>query len=45
MKTGRLIKIAFTDLGRNRLRSFLMMIGVVIGITALTMVVAAALGA
>lgn len=45
MKTGRLIKIAFTGLGRNRLRSFLMMIGVVIGITALTMVVAAALGA
>ncbi|MEX0680517.1 MAG: ABC transporter permease [Balneolales bacterium] len=45
MKTGRLIKIAFTGLGRNRMRSFLMMIGVVIGITALTMVVAAALGA
>ena len=45
MKTGRLIKTAFTGLGRNKLRSFLMMIGVVIGITALTMVVAAALGA
>jgi len=32
-------------LGRNKLRTFLMMAGVVIGITALTMVVAAALGA
>ena len=45
MKTGRLIKTAFIGLGRNKLRSFLMMIGVVIGITSLTMVVAAALGA
>lgn len=32
-------------MGRNKLRTFLMMAGVVIGITALTMVVAAALGA
>ena len=45
MKTGRMIKIAFASLVRNKLRTFLMMIGVVIGITALTMVVAAALGA
>jgi putative ABC transport system permease protein len=45
MKTGRMMKIAFVGLGRNKLRTFLMMVGVVIGITALTMVVAAALGA
>jgi len=45
MKTGRMINIAFASLVRNKLRTFLMMIGVVIGITALTMVVAAALGA
>jgi putative ABC transport system permease protein len=40
-----MMKIAFVGLGRNKLRTFLMMVGVVIGITALTMVVAAALGA
>ena len=34
MKTSRLIKIAYTGLGRNKLRTFLMMIGIVIGITA-----------
>lgn len=45
MKTGRIVKNAFVGLGRNKLRTFLMMAGVVIGITALTMVVAAALGA
>ncbi len=45
MKTGRMMKIAFIGLGRNKLRTFLMMVGVVIGITALTIVVAAALGA
>lgn len=44
MKTGRMLKVAFVGLGRNKLRTFLMMIGVVIGITALTIVVAAALG-
>lgn len=45
MKTGRIIKSAFTALGRNKLRTFLMMIGIVIGITAVTMVVAVGLGA
>jgi len=45
MKTGRMIGSAFKGLGRNRLRTFLMMISVVIGIAALTMVVAAARGA
>lgn len=32
-------------MGRNKFRTFLMMIGVIIGVTALTMVVSAALGA
>jgi putative ABC transport system permease protein len=45
MKTGRVLKIAFKGLGRNKLRTFLMMIGVVIGITALTLVVSAGMGA
>jgi len=45
MKTGRIIKSAFRGLGRNKLRTFLMMIGIVIGITALTIVVSAGLGA
>ena len=41
MKTNRLIKIAYTGLGRNKLRTFLMMIGIVIGITALTLIISA----
>ena len=45
MKTGRLIGVAFKQLGKNKLRSFLMMIGIVIGIIALTLVVSAGLGA
>ena len=45
MKTGRIIKSAFRGLGRNKLRTFLMMIGIVIGITALTIVVSAGMGA
>jgi putative ABC transport system permease protein len=45
MKTGRLIGVSFKQLGKNKLRSFLMMIGVVIGIIALTLVVSAGLGA
>ena len=45
MKTGRVLKVAFKGLGRNKLRTFLMMIGIVIGITALTLVVSAGLGA
>jgi putative ABC transport system permease protein len=38
-------KIAWAGLSRNRLRTFLMMIGIVVGITALTIVVSAGLGA
>ncbi|MBI5473579.1 MAG: ABC transporter permease [Ignavibacteriae bacterium] len=45
MKTGRVLKVAFKGLGKNKLRTFLMMIGIVIGITALTLIVSAGLGA
>jgi len=45
VKPGRAIGVAFRSLGRNRLRTFLMMIGIVIGITALTLIVAVGLGA
>ena len=45
MKTLRIVKSAFKSLGRNKLRTFLMMIGVIVGIIALTMVVSAGLGA
>ena len=45
MKASRAIGVAFRSLGRNRLRTFLMMIGIVIGITALTLIVAVGLGA
>lgn len=45
MKTSRVLKVAFKGLGKNKLRTFLMMIGIVIGITALTFVVSAGLGA
>lgn len=44
MKKLRTIFIAFNSLGKNPLRSFLMMIGIVIGITALTIIVSMALG-
>ena len=45
MKTNRLFKIAYTGLGRNKLRTFLMMIGIVIGIMALTLIISVGLGA
>ncbi len=45
MKTSRVVKIAFKGLGRNKLRTFLMMVGIIIGITALTMIVSAGMGA
>ena len=38
-------KVARAGLSRNRLRTFLMMIGIVVGITALTLVLSAGLGA
>ncbi|HDP99297.1 MAG TPA: FtsX-like permease family protein [bacterium] len=45
MKTGRILKSAFKGLGKNKLRTFFMMIGIVIGITAVTIVISAGLGA
>jgi len=45
MKTNRLIKIALRGLGKNKMRTFLMMIGIVIGITALTLIISAGIGA
>lgn len=44
MRTNRTISTALKCLGRYRLRSFLMMIGIVVGIAALTMVVSAGMG-
>jgi putative ABC transport system permease protein len=45
MKAKTAGKIAWAGLSRNRLRTFLMMVGIVVGITALTIVVSAGLGA
>ena len=45
MKTSKALGVAFRSLGRNRVRTFLMMIGIVIGIAALTIIVSAGLGA
>lgn len=45
MKKSRVLKVAFKGLGKNKLRTFLMMIGIVIGITALTLIISAGMGA
>jgi putative ABC transport system permease protein len=45
MKARTAGKIAWAGLSRNRLRTFLMMAGIIVGITALTIVVSAGLGA
>jgi putative ABC transport system permease protein len=45
MKQSRIIKVAFKGLGKNKLRTFLMMIGIIIGIMALTVIVSAGMGA
>ena len=45
MKTERAIKESLKGLGRNKTRTFLMMIGIIIGITTLTIIVSAILGA
>jgi putative ABC transport system permease protein len=42
MRIGRLMQQSMTALGRNRLRSFLVMLGVIVGIAALTVVVSMA---
>jgi putative ABC transport system permease protein len=45
MKTERTIKESFKGLGRNKTRTFLMMLGIIIGIATLTIIVSAILGA
>jgi len=45
MRTKRILKNAFKNLWKFKLRSFLMMIGIVIGIIALTVIVSAGFGA
>ena len=45
MKTERAIKESFKGLGRNKTRTFLMMLGIIIGIATLTIIVSAILGA
>lgn len=45
MKTKRIILSALKSLGKNKLRSFLMMIGIIIGIIALTLILSVGFGA
>jgi putative ABC transport system permease protein len=45
MKTRRMVSQAFRGLNRNRLRSFFMMAGIAVGITVLTVVLSAGMGA
>ena len=45
MRTKRILKSALKSLWKFKLRSFLMMIGIVIGIIALTVIVSAGFGA
>ena len=45
MKTTRMIGQAMRGLNRNRLRTFLMMAGIMVGITVLTVVLSAGMGA
>jgi len=45
MKTERTLKESLKGLGRNKVRTFLMMLGIIIGITTLTIIVSAILGA
>ncbi len=44
MKTGKTLKLAFRALGLNKMRSFLMMLGIIIGITTLTVIVSVGKG-
>ncbi|TAN41652.1 MAG: FtsX-like permease family protein [Nitrospirae bacterium] len=45
MSSGKVINIALKGLSKNRLRTFLMMLGVIIGIATLTVIVSMAKGA
>ena len=44
MKKNRVLYIAYKGLVRNKLNTFLMMIGIIIGVTALTIIVSATQG-
>ena len=44
MKTGKTLKLALRALGLNKMRSFLMMLGIIIGITTLTVIVSVGKG-
>lgn len=44
MKTGKTLKLALTAMGTNKMRSFLMMLGIIIGITTLTVIVSVGKG-
>jgi putative ABC transport system permease protein len=44
MKTGKTLKLAATAMGTNKMRSFLMMLGIIIGITTLTVIVSVGKG-
>lgn len=45
MKQGKTVKLAFRAMGMNKMRAFLMMLGVIIGITTLTVIVSVGKGA
>jgi putative ABC transport system permease protein len=45
MKTRRMIAQAARELNRNRLRTFFMMVGITVGVTVLTVVLSAGMGA
>lgn len=45
MKNGRLIGLAFKGLARHKLRTFLMMLGIVIGVATLTVIISLSKGA
>jgi len=45
MKTGQMIGLALSGLGKNKMRSFLMMLGIIIGIATLTVIISLARGA
>lgn len=45
MKSGRLIGLAFTGLAGHKLRTFLMMLGIIIGVATLTVIISLTKGA
>jgi len=44
MKNGRIIKSGFRIMGRHKMRTFFMMVGIIIGITALTLILSVGQG-